>query len=117
MLEDLHTRLAGVVIECLPYGEFIRRYDRPETLFYLDPPHWGCETHYGKDMFSRTDFETLAAQLQTIKGQFLLSLNDVPAVRQAFAAFEMEAVETTYSVSPKQNSRRKKIGEVIISGP
>ena len=52
-----------------------------------------------------------------IVGKFLLSLNDVPAVRQTFAAFEMEAVETTYSVSPKQNSRRKKIGEVIISGP
>ena len=27
MLEDLHTRLSGVVIECLPYDEFIRRYD------------------------------------------------------------------------------------------
>ena len=28
MLEDLHTRLSGVVIECLPYNKFIRRYDR-----------------------------------------------------------------------------------------
>ena len=39
MLEDLHTRLSGVVIECLPYSEFISRYDRPQTLFYLDPPY------------------------------------------------------------------------------
>jgi DNA adenine methylase len=55
MLEDLHTRLAGVVIECLPYGDFITRYDRPETLFYLDPPYWGCEGDYGKHLFERAD--------------------------------------------------------------
>jgi hypothetical protein len=38
MLEDLHERISGVIIECLPYQDFIARYDRPETLFYLDPP-------------------------------------------------------------------------------
>ena len=41
ILEDIHERLTGVVIECLPYNEFIARYDRSTTLFYLDPPYWG----------------------------------------------------------------------------
>jgi DNA adenine methylase len=40
-LEAVHERLAGVVIESLPYAEFIARYDRPEVLFYLDPPYCG----------------------------------------------------------------------------
>ena len=115
MLEDLHTRLSGVVIECLPYDEFIRRYDRPDTLFYLDPPYWGCETDYGRDMFGRADFERLAEQLAGIEGRFLLSLNDVPGVRETFAAFDIEAVETTYTVARKKGSRGK-VGEVIISG-
>ena len=57
LLEDLHTRLAGVVIECLPYGDFIRRYDRPATMFYIDPPYWGCEKDYGQDLFEAADFE------------------------------------------------------------
>ena len=35
MLADIHERLAGVVIERLPYGDFIRRYDRAGALFYL----------------------------------------------------------------------------------
>lgn len=30
-LDELHERLAGVVIERLPWPEFIARYDRPET--------------------------------------------------------------------------------------
>lgn len=115
MLEDLHSRLSGVVIECLPFDEFIRRYDRPETLFYLDPPYWGCETDYGKDMFGRDDFERLAELLAGIQGCFLLSLNDVPGVRETFAAFEIEAVETTYTVARATGSRAP-VGEVIISG-
>ena len=31
-LADIHERLAGVVIECLDFEAFIRRYDRPATL-------------------------------------------------------------------------------------
>jgi len=34
---------AGVTIEQLGYGEFLRRYDRAGMLFYLDPPYWRCE--------------------------------------------------------------------------
>lgn len=114
MLEDLHSRLSGVVIECLPFEDFIRRYDRPGTLFYLDPPYWGCEADYGKDMFSRADFERLAGLLEAISGRFLLSLNDTPGVRETFSMFDIEAVETTYTVGRKKESRGK-VGEVIIS--
>ena len=114
MLEDLHTRLSGVVIECLPFQDFIRRYDRPDTLFYLDPPYWGCETDYGKGMFSRDDFCRLAELLASIKGKFILSLNDVADIREIFSAFHIEAVETTYSIGVSREERRR-AGEVIIS--
>ncbi len=60
MLEDLHSRLSGVVIECLDFEEFIRRYDAPGTLFYLDPPYWGNEADYGKALFARGDFQRLS---------------------------------------------------------
>lgn len=114
MLEDLHTRLAGVTIECLPAQNFIRRYDRPETLFYCDPPYWGNEGDYGKELFAPEDFEHLARMLGSIKGKFLLSLNDVPEVRETFSAFHIESVETTYSVCPSREGRGR-VGEVIIS--
>lgn len=39
LLEAVHERLAGVVIERLPYHQLLPRYDRPGTLFYLDPPY------------------------------------------------------------------------------
>ncbi|AOH83607.1 DNA methyltransferase [Sphingomonas panacis] len=111
LLADIHDRLAGVVIEQLDYGEFIRRYDTPGTLFYLDPPYWGCETDYGQDVFGRTDFERLAAQLATIKGRFLLSINDTPGVRATFAGFRMREFETTYTVGAGAG---RKAAELLI---
>ncbi|MBE0532522.1 MAG: DNA adenine methylase [Rhodospirillales bacterium] len=115
LLEDMHTRLAGVTIECLPYAEFISRYDRPETLFYLDPPYWGCEGDYGRDLFGRDDFERLRDLLKALQGSFILSLNDVPEVRRIFAGFAIEAVETSYSIGKDAGSRGR-VGEVIITG-
>ncbi len=110
-LEDLHTRLSSVVIECLNYSDFIERYDRPHTLFYLDPPYYDCENDYGKDMFAKSDFENLAIMLSNIKGKFILSLNDCPPVREIFKDFDTFDLETTYSVSSQGN---QKVREVII---
>jgi DNA adenine methylase len=113
-LEEIHERLAGVIIECLPYEEFIGRYDKPGTLFYLDPPYWGSEGYYGKELFGREDFARLAALLRLIKGRFILSINDDPGVREVFKGFAMKAVDTTYSVRGGKN--QKTAAELIITG-
>ena len=114
MLQDVHERLAGVVIECLPYAAVIARYDRAGTLFYLDPPYWGSETDYGEGLFGRDDFAKLAEQLRRIKGRFVLSLNDRPEVRKLFAGFRLEAVKTTYQITGRGSSTPA--AELIITG-
>ena len=116
ILEDVHGRLAGVVIECLPWDKLLARYDRPATFFYLDLPYWGNETDYGEGLFGRMDFEHLAGVLACLKGGWLLSLNDVPGVRRTFARFQIDAVETTYSIAGG-NRTAGKVGEVLISPP
>lgn len=115
LLEEVHERLAGVVIEQLPWQAFLARYDRPGTLFYLDPPYWGCEGDYGAGMFDRDEFAELAGRLAQIRGRFILSINDVPEIRSLFTSFSLEAVETTYFLPGAGNSRRA--GELIITGP
>ena len=115
MLEDLHSRLSGVTIECLDWSAFIPRYDSADTLFYLDPPYWGCEDDYGKAMFARADFERAAQQLATIRGRFILSLNDLPEVRHTFAAFQLAEIRTTYTISGKRNDQGGSRAELLIS--
>lgn len=113
-LEEVHDRLAGVLIERLPYAECIKRYDsRPGTLFYCDPPYWGCTDDYGKDIFSPADFQLLRDMLAGIQGRFLLSINDRPEIRQIFAGFTIEEVGLNYRLSGKVTPAR----ELIISGP
>lgn len=113
-LEALHDRLAGVAIERLPYADFIRRYDKPGTLFYLDPPYWGCEGDYGPGVFERADFERLADQLAAIAGTFVLSINATPSAREVFGRFDVEEVGVTYQVGG--GGRFKEARELIVRG-
>lgn len=115
MLEALHERLAGVVIEGLPYGDFLTRYDRPGTLFYLDPPYAGSETDYGRGLFGPDDFDRLADQLAKLKGRFVLSINDRPEIRETFRHFAIEDVQTSYFLG--QTGRGKPAHELIVTGP
>lgn len=113
ILEAIHERLAGVTVERLPWSNFIRRYDRPGTLFYLDPPYFGNEGDYGADMFDRGQFELMADQLRQIRGNFFLSLNDHPEVRRIFDGFTFREEEVRWTVGG--NAKAKVVGEVIIS--
>lgn len=113
MLEDVHDRLSGVVIERLGYEALIRRYDRPASLFYLDPPYWGCTNDYGQNVFSEADFERLSTLLEGIAGRFILSINDTPEIRTIFARFAIEEVAVNYRLSGQVTAAR----ELIISAP
>ncbi len=115
MLEAVHERIASVTIEHLRWQDFLRRYDRPGTLFYLDPPYFNSEGDYGAGMFGRDEFAEMAAMLASLNGRFILSLNDHPEVRKIFASFSMEEVQTTYQVAG--NGRAQKAQELIISTP
>lgn len=113
ILEAIHERLAGVTIENLAWREFIARYDRPTTLFYLDPPYHGHEKDYGKEMFARAEFAEMADCLAAIKGRFIMSINDVAEIRDLFGRFDLEEVALTYTAA---RGKAKKARELIVSG-
>jgi len=114
LLEDVHERLSGVSIENLDWLDFIDRYDRPDTLFYLDPPYWGCEDDYGKLLFDRSQFAAIADRLGRIKGRFILSINDMPEIRELFSQFELNEVELNYTIAIGKGVPAK---ELILKGP
>ena len=112
-INALHRRLEGVIVERLPWEAFVRRYDTPETLYYLDPPYFGNEDDYGRGLFDRSQFERMAQVLGAIRGHFILSLNDRPEVRATFARFSIDSVGTHYGISGKGETPAR---EVIITG-
>ncbi|MBN9467714.1 MAG: DNA adenine methylase [Bosea sp.] len=113
LLEAAHERFAGVSVDCRPWQEFIRRWHRPGTLFYLDPPYWGTEHYYGRGLFGREQFAELSAALQGFQGRFILSLNDVPEVRELFAWAQIETVELSYQAGGAENTKR--VRDLVIT--
>lgn len=104
--------MAGVVIERLPFDQVIVRYDRPGTLFFLDPPYMGTEGYYGEGLFSPADHARLAAQLGGIKGRFILTINDCPEARRVFAGFRIASQALHYGVGG--GAKTRKVRELIV---
>jgi DNA adenine methylase len=110
IIEQSHKRLLRAQIESLPYEKILAKFDRPTTLFYLDPPYYGIEL-YNYNL-KPEDFATLAERLKPLKGKFVLSLNDVQEVRALFKNFSIRDIELHYTAQ-KHAGRRYK--EVIIT--
>jgi DNA adenine methylase len=110
LIGKTRDRLLHVQLECRPYQEILRRYDRPFTFFYLDPPYF--DRFLYKFNLTEQDFVELAELLKGLKGRFLLSLNDTKEVRKIFAAFQIKGVKLAYSA---QRIPGKKYSELLIS--
>ena len=89
-------RLQTVTIEHLDWEQVIERYDGPDTFFFCDPPY--METSGYRAQFVDRDQETLAARLRTIKGKFLMTNSDLPAVRQLYRGFPMTVLRGQLSI-------------------
>jgi len=109
-LADAHLRLSRTTVERLDWAECIRRYDRDYTLFYLDPPYWGTEG-YGVD-FGLEQYDRMAELAKTCLGKMIISVNDIPEMRQAFNGLRIESVDINYTVGG--NAKTKATKELII---
>jgi DNA adenine methylase len=96
-LSEVHLRLARVTIENLPWREFLIRYDRQRTFFYLDPPYY--KAPYYRHNLELDDYSEMAEILAGLKGQFILSINDVPEMRDTFRMFKIRPVKLKYSTA------------------
>ena len=112
-LSKIQERLKRVTIENLDFSHLIRTYDRPDALFYLDPPYWGTERHYDT-AFGPEDHKRLRECLDGIKGKFVLSYGDCPHIRELYQGCNIESVSRK-STLPHTKNNQEDFAEVIIS--
>lgn len=60
-------------VENLDFEDVIKKYDSPNTYFYLDPPYFKTENYYSNHDFGLKDHERLSNTLKNIQGKFSLS--------------------------------------------
>ena len=104
-LSMAHLRLSRTLIEHLDWHQCIERYDRPHTLFYCDPPYWGTEG-YGVE-FGLENYDHMAELARSTKGKMIISVNDIPEMRQAFNGLNIQTVDINYSLAGKPSPRQE----------
>lgn len=113
---EVYRRLQKVDIECLDFRDCIKRYDRPSTLFMLDPPYWSPKSgpqDYAV-RFSQQDHEDLAEILCSIQGKFLLTYDDSLTVRNAYDWAYIKPHNFRYSVPHAGSAGESTIGQELI---
>jgi len=106
-LSEIHLRLARVTIENLPWHEFVKRYDRDQTFFYLDPPYY--KAPYYEHNLELEDYRKMAETLVGIKAKFILSINDHLEMRKVFKGFNINEVRLKYSCSKEKWIQAKEL--------
>lgn len=115
MEEDLsavHLRLHQVFIEHMDWAKCVAKYDRPHSLFYLDPPYWGT-VGYGVG-FGLDQYDLMAQLMRSMKGKAAVSVNDIPEMHQAFKGLAMKRLVISYTVGASGRGREPK-GELLIT--
>jgi DNA adenine methylase len=103
IIEQTHSRLARVQLECLPYQQILEKYDRPTTVFYMDPPYWRRRLY--RHNFTDRDFIDLEQRLSVIRGKFVVSLDDHPEVRKLFRSWYLLPIDLGYTAQRKVGKR------------
>lgn len=85
-------RLKGVTILNQDYKEAVKKYDGPDTFFYLDPPYPKANMSW-KNMPSQEEIEST---IKSIKGKFLLSYE----ICRGFEGFTRRTIKTRNIANP-----------------
>ena len=112
ILLKLRDRLKNTYVENLSFEKIIDKYDREHSFFFCDPLY--IETcGYGNN-FKEEEHKELSDKLKSLKGKFLLTINDHPLSRELYKEFNIKEVQVNYSVS-KEAKARGKYNELIIT--
>jgi len=110
-LADAHYRLANTTIEHLSWDQVILKYDRPNTLFYCDPPYWQVEG-YGVE-FCWDEYRKLKNMALSIKGNMIISINGHEDIRELFKDFQSVEIKYQYTIG---GANRRHDGIELVYG-
>jgi DNA adenine methylase len=109
----IQTRLNEVIIENKSFDSIIKVYDRPSSLFYLDPPYHGTEKYYD-NTFNEENHKLLNSILKGIKGHFILSYNDDKFIRELYKDFKIEDISRNNNLAGRYADQDRSFKELLI---
>lgn len=93
LMSEYKEKLDGTILENKDYEAVVKKYDGTETFFFIDPPYENTDKSFGYAESSEFDFERLERTLKSIKGKFLMTINDSSRIRKLFKDFNIKAIK------------------------
>ena len=84
--------LRHATITNLDFETVINNYNTEDTFFYLDPPYEHSTIKFGYAEHKSFNYERFKTVIDTIKGKFLISLNDSEYIRNLFKDYKIESI-------------------------
>jgi len=104
--------------ENLDFEESIKKWDSPDSFFYVDAPYHNTEHYYSNHEFSNPDHQRLANCLRNIQGKFAMSYYYFPQLEEWFPKSEYRWESREYSkaaMASKGRSQTKGIELLIMN--
>jgi len=110
----IHERLRNVHLDHLDFRRFIANWDAPENFFYADPPYFETADYKSVPTFTESDHRDLAKLLSNAKAKWLVTTGDHPLMRELYAAFRIEPVETPLGVEKVEGEGTRDVLKHLI---
>lgn len=115
MMGEYQEKLKGVRFNTKDYAKIVEKYDSPETFFFIDPPYENTKKSFGYAEDTEFNFERLEQVLTTIKGKFLMTINDSPRINKLFSKFHIKKVNVKNVWFNDATSKRRFRKELFIT--
>ena len=102
-------------VENMDFAEVIKKYDSPNTYFYVDPPYWKTENYYSNHDFDRQDHERLSNSLISMEGKFSLSYYDFELLHEWFPEDQYKWEKKKFAkASAAKKGKTQTMGEELL---
>lgn len=115
-IDAVCERLDRVNVENEDWRKLIQRYDAAETFFFFDPPYTECsKTTY--EPWTADTMREFRTALSTLKGKWLVTVNDCHSVREIFRGLRIHPVARANSIENRPGKRKNPIYHELIIHP
>ena len=116
MIVNANEKLRGVKITSLDFTEVLLSPSSRKILFYLDPPYFEADQKRAyKNHFTLDDHIRLSKALKKCKHSFILSYDNITAVKEVYNWATIIELTWNYNTSNIKNTERIKGREIIIT--
>lgn len=117
-LKMIHHRLKKVQILNKHFKDVLELIgDNPDVFIYADPPYYGNENIYGKNLFSKSDHELLAEMLSSLSCKVMVSYYYFDGIEKLYNKSRWYYVEKDvplYAAKNKGDNSRNRQTELLI---